>query len=218
MHLPIARLPTLLAPLALALAFPAGAAAPGYRVGEPEAELADGAFKIKAVATLPLPCAKAWEVFTDFEAMPRFLPGLASSRIVSKAGSVLVVEQSGTARYGIFSRSYRSQREVRLDPPSRVSSSSLKSADPDQPEISSQTVFEESGSGAAASCLARYTVEARPKGGIPAGLAASAARSVARANMEAMLRETARRHPQAEASLASGPQDTPAARSAGAPP
>lgn len=174
---------------------PCSAQPTGYQVSAPDIEVVAGRFKINITATVPLPCTKAWEVFTDFEAMSRFLPGLDTSRILSQTGDTSLIEQSGVVRYGVFSRRFASQRSVRMDPPMRVSSVSLKSADPDEPDLSSQTTFEPSAPGTRSTCVARYSAEAQPKGWIPASFASRAAGSIARAQMMAMMTELARRNP-----------------------
>ena len=177
------------------LALPCAAELPGYRISEPEIEVVGSRFKLNVSASVPLSCAKAWEVFTDFEAMPRFLPGLTTSRIVSQKGGLLLIEQAGVARYGIFSHSYRSQRAVRMDRPLRVSSVSLVAANTDDTDLSSQTTFEPSAGGPPNACVARYSAEAHTQGWIPPTVASAAAASIARDNMAAMIRELARRNP-----------------------
>lgn len=177
------------------LALPCAAALAGYRISEPEIEVVGRRFKINVAATVPLSCAKAWEVFTDFEAMPRFLPGLTTSRIVSQKGALMLIEQTGIARYGGFSHSYHSQREVRLERPLRVSSVALVRANTNEPDLLSQTVFEPSAPGAPEACVARYSAEARTQGWIPPTVASGAAASIARDNMAAMIGELSRRNP-----------------------
>lgn len=57
----------------------------------------------------------AWEVLTDFDHMPDFLSNLSYSKTLRRDGSLLLVKQSGLAKYGIFSFAFESEREIRLE-------------------------------------------------------------------------------------------------------
>lgn len=57
----------------------------------------------------------AWEVLTDFDHMPDFLSNLSYSKTLKRDGSLLLVKQSGIAKYGIFSFAFESEREIRLE-------------------------------------------------------------------------------------------------------
>lgn len=78
------------------------------------------AFVVDATIKVPLPIRTAWEVLTDFDNMTGILSNLASSKIVRRTGNTLVVDQEGTAHYGIFSYSFASEREIRLEPMKRI--------------------------------------------------------------------------------------------------
>lgn len=63
-----------------------------------------GAFvEVRARATIDAPLSVIWTTLTDYERLPEFVPGLKKSRIVSRIGPTVVVEQSGEARFLMFS-------------------------------------------------------------------------------------------------------------------
>jgi carbon monoxide dehydrogenase subunit G len=78
------------------------------------------AFVVEARLDIPVPVRSAWEVITDFDNMTKILNNLTSSRIISRNGSSLNVAQEGVAHYGIFSYSFASEREIRLEPMTRI--------------------------------------------------------------------------------------------------
>lgn len=68
-----------------------------------DVERSQASFRVSATATLAAPAPVAWEVLTDYAGLPRFIPGLASSTVHLRAGSRVLVEQRGEARFFIFS-------------------------------------------------------------------------------------------------------------------
>ena len=77
-------------------------------------------FVVDAAVAIPVPLHVAWEVLTDFEHMASILSNVSASQIVSRDERTLVVRQEGVARYGIFSYSFTSEREIRLKPMKRI--------------------------------------------------------------------------------------------------
>lgn len=69
---------------------------------------------------LQVPLRTAWDVLTDFDNMTGILSNLKTSKIIRREGSTLVVAQEGVARFGIFSYSFASEREIRLEPMKRI--------------------------------------------------------------------------------------------------
>ncbi|MRR51575.1 MAG: hypothetical protein EG825_11775 [Rhodocyclaceae bacterium] len=92
----------------------------GVTVGE-----AAGAFVVEAGIEAPYPLATAWDVLVDFDHMTAILGNLTSSKIVSRDGNTLIVKQEGVAKYGVFSYSFQSEREIRLEPMKRILAKSL---------------------------------------------------------------------------------------------
>lgn len=74
----------------------------------------------EAVLHVPVPPALAWEVMTDFEAMPRFVPNLRSSSVLQREGRVMHVEQVGIAAFGPFSFDFTMVRRLELEAPSAI--------------------------------------------------------------------------------------------------
>jgi carbon monoxide dehydrogenase subunit G len=80
---------------------------------------------VEARFTAPVPPALAWAVLTDFDNMARIVSNLNSSRVVSRQGNVLQVEQKGRARFGLFSVAFESLREITLTPRRRIQARGL---------------------------------------------------------------------------------------------
>jgi len=80
---------------------------------------------VEARFTAPVPPALAWAVLTDFDNMVRIVSNLNSSRVVSRQGNVLQVEQKGRARFGLFSVAFESLREITLTPRRRIQARGL---------------------------------------------------------------------------------------------
>ena len=77
-------------------------------------------FVVDAAVAIPVPLRVAWEVLTDFDHMATILGNVSASQIVSRNDRTLVVRQEGVARYGIFSYSFTSEREIRLKPMNKI--------------------------------------------------------------------------------------------------
>jgi ribosome-associated toxin RatA of RatAB toxin-antitoxin module len=78
------------------------------------------AFIIDATVDVPVAPRMAWEVMTDFDHMPAFLGNLKSSRVMSRNGNTWIVDQQGVARFGLLSFAFASEREIRLEPMTRI--------------------------------------------------------------------------------------------------
>jgi carbon monoxide dehydrogenase subunit G len=76
----------------------------------------DAVFKVAATQR------QAWDVLTDFDHMPNFVPNLESSKVVSRSGNVLQVAQKGRETYGLLSFSFDNLREVELAPYTQIKS------------------------------------------------------------------------------------------------
>ena len=63
----------------------------------------DDALEIVCRATIDAPLEIVWQTLTDYDRLPEFIPGMRSSRVVERRGAVVVVEQSGEARFLFFS-------------------------------------------------------------------------------------------------------------------
>ena len=87
-----------------------------------EAERRGEAVEVRARATIVAPVALIWRVLTDYEQLPRFIPGIDKSVVRLREGSRLLVEHSGEARFLFFSFPIEVTLEVIESPPEWVSS------------------------------------------------------------------------------------------------
>jgi ribosome-associated toxin RatA of RatAB toxin-antitoxin module len=58
--------------------------------------------QVTARAMVHAPAELIWQTLTDYDHLPQFVPGLDSSRVVSRQGAQLVVEQKGSVRWWFF--------------------------------------------------------------------------------------------------------------------
>ncbi len=59
-------------------------------------------FAIGAQALCAATREVVWSTLTDYEALPRFVPGMRESRVIERRGANVIVRQAGTARFGPF--------------------------------------------------------------------------------------------------------------------
>ena len=76
--------------------------------------------EVRARATVEAPLSLVWTTLTDYERLPEFIPGLKKSRVVSRIGSTAIVEQSGEARFLIFTLPIDVTLESNEQPPSSI--------------------------------------------------------------------------------------------------
>jgi ribosome-associated toxin RatA of RatAB toxin-antitoxin module len=62
----------------------------------------DGVVQVTARAVVRAPIELIWQTLTDYDHLSQFVPGIDSSRVVSRQGAQLVVEQKGSAHWWIF--------------------------------------------------------------------------------------------------------------------
>ena len=116
-------------------------------------------FVVDASIDFPAPLHTVWEVLTDFDHMTTIMSNLTASRIVSRSANTLRVEQEGVARYGIFSYTFASEREIRLEPMKRIVARQLSG---NARSFVSELQLSPAGNGTAA----RYHAEMVPDSGI----------------------------------------------------
>ena len=78
-----------------------------------------------ASAEIPADRNIVWEVLTDYDRYPEFIPDLSASRVVSRDGNRLVVDFKGEFRFLFFSQPMESRLAVVLYPRSRIEARSL---------------------------------------------------------------------------------------------
>jgi ribosome-associated toxin RatA of RatAB toxin-antitoxin module len=75
---------------------------------------------VEASAEFEADVRKTWQVLTDYEHLPDFIPGMHLSRVVARDGDGLVVEQNGEARLLFFSYPIRVRLAVEEIPYTRI--------------------------------------------------------------------------------------------------
>src|SRR3954463_2734988 len=68
-----------------------------------EAARAGDGVEVTARALIAAPQSLIWEVLTRYDDLPRFIPGIARSVVLSRQGNNVTLEQSGEARFLVFS-------------------------------------------------------------------------------------------------------------------
>lgn len=76
--------------------------------------------EVRAHATVDASLPVIWSTLTDYERLPEFIPGLRKSKVTSRRGDTVVVEQSGEARFLIFTFPIDVTLEARERPPSSI--------------------------------------------------------------------------------------------------
>jgi carbon monoxide dehydrogenase subunit G len=99
-------------------------AMPGYAADDlvVEAERRGEAVEVRARATIAAPVPLVWRVLTDYEDLPRFIPGIAKSIVRQRDGNRLLVEHTGEARFLFFSFPIEVTLEVTESPVEWVTS------------------------------------------------------------------------------------------------
>lgn len=75
-----------------------------------------GVVTVEAKLFAPVDIRIAWQVLCDFDQMAKFVPSIEQSRIISKPGEPLLLEQRGFARFGPFGVAFDTVRSVELVP------------------------------------------------------------------------------------------------------
>jgi ribosome-associated toxin RatA of RatAB toxin-antitoxin module len=80
---------------------------------------------IHATADLAADCETAWRVLTDYSRYIQFIPGLRESRVTSRNGNTVVVEQAGSATLGSFQIPVEVTFQIQESPYRRLDSRAL---------------------------------------------------------------------------------------------
>src|SRR5262245_59808100 len=67
-----------------------------------DARRRDDSLEVTCRALLEAPLEVIWRTLTDYDRLHEFIPGMRSSRVVSRSAGVAVVEQAGEARFLFF--------------------------------------------------------------------------------------------------------------------
>ena len=82
-------------------------------------------FEVEAAAEFEAEVTLAWEVLTDYDRLSEFIPGMHSSRIVSRDKRKVIVDQSGDAKLLFFSFPMRVRLEIEEYPYERIVSRAI---------------------------------------------------------------------------------------------
>src|SRR4051812_47011950 len=76
--------------------------------------------EVRAQATVDASLSVIWTTLTDYERLPEFIPGLKKSKVVSRRGTTVIVEQSGEARFLVFAFPIDVTLESQEHPPASI--------------------------------------------------------------------------------------------------
>lgn len=80
----------------------------------------DKVYRIASSGTVTATPAVVWRILTDYQHLADYLPNLTSTRVVSRDGDTVIVEQLGTARFLFFSQPIRLVVQVHERVPDRI--------------------------------------------------------------------------------------------------
>ena len=83
------------------------------------------AFMVDALIDVPVPLEIAWGVLTDIDNTASFLEDMTFSKIISRTGDTLIARQDGVARFGLLSFDFVTEREVHLEPMTRITTKQI---------------------------------------------------------------------------------------------
>jgi carbon monoxide dehydrogenase subunit G len=87
----------------------------------------DGEFvTISAWAVMRVDPQVAWTVLSDYDQLAKFIPDIKSSRVLSRHGNVVLVEQKGDVGFLFYKEPIIVVLEVHEEPPSRISARGLE--------------------------------------------------------------------------------------------
>ena len=87
----------------------------------------DGEFvTISATAVMKVDPHVAWTVLSDYDHLAKFIPDMKSSRVVSRDGNRLRVEQKGDVGFFFYKEPVNVLLEVHEEPPHRITARSIE--------------------------------------------------------------------------------------------
>ena len=165
--------------LALLLLLPAGASAAKVKV---EVTRHDDTFEVRAEAEIDADVVAAWSVLTDYERLPRFIPGLQESTVVSRTGSRVLVDQRGETSLLFLTFPMHARLEIDEHPYDNVVSNAI---DGNFKDLSGEYRLEDLGAGMRLHFKVRFT----PDFSFPPLLGTLIVRNAAQKRFRAMVLE-----------------------------
>ena len=83
-------------------------------------------FNVEAAAEFEAEVTLAWEVLTDYDRLSEFIPGMHSSRVVSRSKRSVIVDQNGEARLLFLSYPMKVRLEIEEFPYERIVSRAIE--------------------------------------------------------------------------------------------
>jgi carbon monoxide dehydrogenase subunit G len=83
------------------------------------------AFLVWAETELQVDLRVAWDVLSDYDHMSQFIPGMSASRVLSRSGDTLLVEQKGEFAFFFFRQPIEVKLEIVEVPLSRIVARSI---------------------------------------------------------------------------------------------
>jgi ribosome-associated toxin RatA of RatAB toxin-antitoxin module len=145
------------------------------------------AVQVQARAIIAAPIGLVWQVLTDYERLPGFIPGISKSVIRDRRGNRLLLEQSGEARFFFFSFPIEVTLEVTESPPQSVASRAVGG------NVRRMTGRYQLSDEAQQRVLLRYTGLIEPDFALPPFVGVAALRSTVEEQFTAMVAEIERR-------------------------
>lgn len=144
--------------------------------------------RVRANAVLFAPPHIVWQVLTDYERLPAFIPGISRSVVRVRDGHRVVLEQGGEARFFIFSFPIEVRLEVQELPPHAVSSRTLGGN-----LRRMEGRYELAPDAARGTVTLRYSGEIEPEFSLPPIIGLAAMRHMAEEQFSALVHEIERR-------------------------
>ncbi len=151
----------------------------------------DGAFMVDATIDVPVPLEIAWGVLIDIDRTASFLENMTFSKVMSRTGDTLIARQEGVARFGPLSFDFVTEREIRLEPMTRITTKQIAGS---FKRMLSEATFAAIEQGV----QIRYTAEIVPDSQLALMFGASFVRYEVTGQFVQMSREMLRRHSAAQ--------------------
>lgn len=142
---------------------------------------------IEASATPQAPLATTWQVLVGYDQLPRFIPGMTSSRTTEREGPAATVQQSGVARWGVFRQAFSVTMRVQEEPLRSVSARAVAG---DFSKMASR--YELAPGDTADSTRLVYRARLQPRDGIPPLVGTHVMGDIAKTQFMALLAEIER--------------------------
>jgi ribosome-associated toxin RatA of RatAB toxin-antitoxin module len=148
-------------------------------------------YAVRAEATLAAAAALAWQVLTDYDNLPRFIPGLSKSAVLARSGDRVLLEQAGEARFLLFSYPMQTRLEVLESPQAQITSRAVAG---NLKRMNGRYELQRLGS----ALRLRYSGEIEPDFELPPLIGTWALRAMVEEQFAAMVAEIERRAARAE--------------------